>query len=241
MNEFETIISNIKSIGYFLASKKDASVNEQLKNDNVVSDITDIKLSDLKYNLEKLSKYHIQMEKQSIIRIKICIASSASLKEERNEIETYLSWKNDKLIEQGVYLHYNVWEKQSPRFNHTYKQEDYNEALVFDSEIFVCLIGNNVGKFTQEEFDKAKKRFDEEKKPFVFYVYFQTFEGKDTSFYETEGWQKRVALKKHIETDFNQFHGSFGNKDELIRNIDSYIDQDIDIVKKKLLDTKVIT
>ena len=236
MNDFENIISNIRSIGYFLANPKDVLSNEQLKskNKNVVSDIIDIKLSDLKFNLDKLHNYYTEMEKQTIIIIKICIASSASLKEERDEIETYLSWKNDKLIEQGVYLHYNVWEKQSPRFNHTYKQEDYNETLVFDSDIFICLISDNVGKFTQEEFDKAKMRFDNKEKPFVFYVYFKDFKGKPSSFYETDGWQKRTALKKHIETTLMQYYGSFENKEGLIMEIDRYIEQDIDLVKQKL-------
>ena len=241
IKNIEEIISNIKSIGYYLASKEDIDANLEfhdqlkLKNKDLTSDITDLKLSDLQFNLDALYKYFSQMENSPILKIKICIASSSSLKKEREEIETFLFRKNDELVvEQGIYLYYNVWEKQSLRFNHTYKQEDFNKALVYDSDIFICLIGDNVGKFTQKEFDEAKKRFDKNEKPFVFYVYFKELEGdklKEVS--ETEGWSKRIDLKNHINKELKQCVGTFSNKDELIRFIERELAEDIVIVRQK--------
>ena len=241
MNKVEEILSNIKSIGYFLASKKDIDSNVELHSEiaktgkELTSDITDIKLSDLQFNLDSLHLYFTQMKNSSVQKIKICIASSHSLKEEREEIETFLFRKNDDLVEQGLYLYYNVWEKQSLRFNHTYKQEDFNKALVYDSEIFICLIGDNVGKFTKEEFDEAKKRFDLKQKPFVFYVYFKEFDGEELKkASETDGWIKRLELKQHIHKELQQSEGTFKNKDELIRKIDAGLAGDIEIIKQKM-------
>ena len=239
MNNIDEILSNIKSIGFFLANRKDIESNfklhEKIKKEGkeLTSDIIDLKLYDLQYNLNALNKYFTQMKKDIIQKIKICIASSQSLKEEREKIETFLFRKNDDLVENGIYLYYNVWEKQSLRFNHTYKQEDFNKSLVYDSEIFICLIDENVGKFTKEEFDEAKKRFDANEKPYVFYVYFKEFEGKGDSFYKTDGWLKRVALEKHINDEFKQYAGIFKNKDDLIRSIENNLLEDIKIIKEK--------
>ncbi len=237
MNKIEEILSNIKSIGYYLASKKDMNAIIELRGKvkDLTSDITDLKLSDLQFNLDALHKYFNQMKNSSVQEIKICIASSRSLNEEREEIETFLFRKNDELVvEQGIYLYYNVWEKKSLRFNHTYKQEDFNQKLVYDSEIFICLIGDNVGKFTKEEFDEAKKKFDANEKPFVFYVYFKDFEGDElTRVSESDGWVKRIELKNHINRELQQCIGTFKNKDELIRHIELGLKEDIEIVKQK--------
>jgi len=235
MNDLESILANIKSIGYFLASQKDVKQNEELKksnNVNIISDITDIKLADLQFNLNKLSEYFNKIKKQTdLLRIKICVASSSELNEERNAIESYLFWKNDELIKKGIYLHYNVWKKQSTRFNHTYKQEDYNENLVFDSEIFICLIGKRIGKYTKEEFDKGKEKFDKKEKPYVFYVFFKEYEQN----IETTEWADRIVLKEHIYKELGQNYGTFRNTEGLILNILSFIDQDIEIVKQKII------
>lgn len=234
MGKIEDILSNIKSIGYFLASKKDINVNNEFVNTRkeFVSDVVDMKLSDLQYNLDLLQKHFIQME--HILRIKICVASSGLLSGERSGIENYLAWKNDKLIDSGIYLQYNVWEKKSKRFNHTYKQEDYNKELVYDSEIFICLIGDRVGKFTKEEFDEARKKFEAHEKPYVFYVFFKKYTGTELErVSETSGWSDRLALREYI-SDLKQVYGEYENKDSLIQQIDEFIEADIEIVKSKM-------
>jgi hypothetical protein len=238
MHDFESIISNIRSIGYFLASQKDVNLNKELKEDeeiaDIVSDIKDIKLSDLKFNLDKLRDCYSQTEKLSILRIEICIASSSTLKEERNAIESYLFWKNDELINNGIYLHYNVWEKQSSRFNYTCKQEDYNKTLVYDSKMFICLIGDNVGKFTLEEFKEAHKKFKSGEKPYVFYTYFKEMSGLPEDSYKSEGWRKRCELEEYIRKDLEQNPFIFKNAHELLIKIDNHISEDIEIIKQKL-------
>lgn len=127
-NKIAEILSNIKSIGYYLASKKDIGVNsdfhKQAKEDRkyLTSDITDLKLSDLQFNLDALKELY-EIKNARNLKIKIFIASSDSLKEEREAIETFLFRENDELVEKGIYLSFNVWEKQSLRFSHTDKQK----------------------------------------------------------------------------------------------------------------------
>lgn len=243
MEQIDLLLQNIKSIGYFLASKKDLLANEQLiagKN-SIVSDIIDLKLADLQYNAEKIHSVIEQMSQNykekmnsKILKIKVCVASSSELIEERNEIKDYLASKNDELIDEGIYLVYNVWEKQSGRFSHTDKQEDFNKALVYESEIFICLIGDFVGKFTKEEFDEAKIKFDANEKPYIINVFFKKYTGKELEkISETAGWRDRIDLKNHI-FNFKQIYSEFENKDTLIRKIDANIREDIDIIRKKI-------
>jgi hypothetical protein len=238
--KIEEILSNIKSIGYYLASKKDVGANSGFHKQieparYLTSDIIDLKLSDLQFNLQALHKSFSSIKSLPILKIKICIASSNSLKDEREAIESFVFRENDELVEQGIYLYYNVWEKQALRFNHSYKQEDFNKALVHDSEIFICLIGDNVGKFTKEEFDEAKRRFDAKEKPFVFYVYFKKYEGDELAkVCETEGWSKRIELKEHISKELKQCSGKFKNKDDLLLSIKLGLVDDIEIVKQKM-------
>jgi hypothetical protein len=243
MNEIKEIISNIKSIAFFLSSKKDIDLNEKLKTENkenrelpISSDIKDLKFSDLNFQINRLNylvnKIMNEKEKPIVSKIKICVASSETLEEERLAIEKFLFKKNDELIDKNIYLSYNVWEKQSHRFNNTYKQLDFNDSLVLESDIFICLIGNDVGRFTKEEFDLAKERFSLQSKlkPFIIYVYFKdssSFHSKET---EKEGWNRRNALRHVIEKDYQQIIAEFLNKDQLINKIGNHIDQDIQIV-----------
>lgn len=236
--KIEEIISNIKSIGYYLASEKDIDANAKFHKDiedddkYLTSDITDLKLSDLQFNLDVLNELY-KIKNPPIDKIKIFIASSDSLKEEREAIEIFLFRKNDALIEQGIYISLNVWEKQSLRFSPPDKQSDFNK-LIYDSEIFICLIGDNVGKFTKEEFDEAKEKFNAGEKPFVFCVYFKEFEGREFKKAKKNlGWGKRIELKEHINKELQQVEGTFENKDELIRKIEQGLAGDIEIVKQK--------
>ncbi|MBS1619922.1 MAG: hypothetical protein JST76_15485, partial [Bacteroidetes bacterium] len=113
-------------------------------------------------------------------------------------------------------------------------QEDFNKALVYESEIFICLIGEDVGKFTKEEFDEAYARFKAKEKPFVMTVFFKEFTNEEIGEQATnnlEGWTRRVALQKYIQNDLQQFYGSFKNPDDIINQIDKTIAEDISIVK----------
>ncbi len=104
-------------------------------------------------------------------RIKIFLASSSELKEERDQFEIFINRENKELYEQGIFLDLIVWEDFIDAMSQTRLQNEYNLA-VKDADIFVSLFFTKVGKFTLEEFKTAFKEFKKTGKPYV-YTYFK--------------------------------------------------------------------
>ena len=246
MDKIDNILSNIKSIAFFLAKEKDILVNSEIHkisiNKEIDSDIVDLKLNALQYYLDNLKSELLDMKNMTKNIINLFVASSSSLKEEREAIESFLFRLNDSLIEKGIYIKYNVWEKASLRFAITDKQEDFNRELVNESEIFICLIGTDVGKFTKEEFELAIKRFKDGEKPFILYVYFKNYTDVNAMkmFIDKPGWANRINLLSSINTELKQVSGEFDNKHELIQKISDHIEKDIDIILKRLDTTQIL-
>ena len=105
-------------------------------------------------------------------KIRVFVASSGSLAEERKELELFISRKNDELISRNIYVELVLWEKMSRSFNQSRKQNDFNDQIV-DSDIFLCLIFDKVGQFTYEEFRKAYDSFLSLNRPKRFFVAFK--------------------------------------------------------------------
>ncbi len=248
IKKIDEILANIRSIGFYLASEIDVQKNKDFRekklsgsrNHYFRSDIIDLKMSDLEFNLNTLQDYFNTLDigtlsnAPKIEKIRISFAYSSTYKEDVDKIRINLSDKNDTLIEQNHYLECKVWEKESLAFNNTRKQDDFNKAIVEDADIFICLIGKDVGMFTMEEFDKAYQLYSENKKPLRIYIYFQKFDGNGSSEdYENEGWVKRTQLKQYIEDKHKQVVGKFSNAEDLIGKINNNLDEDIKIILEK--------
>ncbi|MFN0035215.1 MAG: COR domain-containing protein [Saprospiraceae bacterium] len=97
--------------------------------------------------------------------IRIFIASSSELSEDRKQFRNFISEKNDHLQEGGKskYLKLENWEAMSDVMSDR-KQDDYNRRIL-ESDVFVCLVHTKVGKYTEEEFDLAWKTFKKTNKP----------------------------------------------------------------------------
>ncbi|MFA7381261.1 MAG: hypothetical protein WC150_12435 [Bacteroidia bacterium] len=162
-------------------------------------------------------------------RIKIFIASAGSLQEERKSIETFLSRKNDHLVDQNVYLETVIWEKLSSSFSTDRKQDEFNNALL-GCDIVICLLFDKVGPFTYEEFQKAYNGFKENGKPRKMYVYFKDKAIKPseiTKDFETV-WKLKDEIKK-----YEQIYKSYDNVADLLLSIDHNLTIDLkDILKK---------
>jgi hypothetical protein len=99
--------------------------------------------------------------------IKIFLASSFELKEDRNQFEILIRRKNDEWIAEGKpYLDLQIWEEASDAMSATRSQDEYNK-IIQEVDIFVMLFWTKVGKYTHEEFRLAKKLFLETGKPRV--------------------------------------------------------------------------
>ncbi len=103
--------------------------------------------------------------------VRIFIASSAELIQDRRAFREFLSIENDRLHKQGVYLELVQWENFLDAVSQENKQADYNMELK-KSAIVICLFYTKAGKYTQEEFDTALQQFKATGAPII-YTYFK--------------------------------------------------------------------
>ncbi len=103
--------------------------------------------------------------------IKIFLASSEELSEDRVAFKSFIDNKNKILQSNGVFIYLDIWEDFIDAVSTTRSQDEYNKAVV-SSDIFVMLFSTKVGKYTEEEFDKALEKFKATGKPFI-YTYFK--------------------------------------------------------------------
>ena len=162
-------------------------------------------------------------------RIKIFIASAGNLEEERKSIETFLSRKNDHLVDQNIYIETVIWEKLSSSFSVDRKQEEFNKALL-GCDIVICILFDKVGPFTYEEFQKAYNGFVNDGKPKKLYVYFKDQAIKPSEI--TKDFQTVWELKDEIKS-YEQIYKTYDNVADMLLSIDSNLTIDLkDILQK---------
>ena len=103
--------------------------------------------------------------------IRIFLASSAELKDDREQFEIFINRKNKEYIKKEIFLELVLWEDFLDAMSATRLQDEYNKAIT-ECDIFVSLFHTKVGKYTEEEFFKALETFKENNKPFI-YTYFK--------------------------------------------------------------------
>ena len=99
--------------------------------------------------------------------IRIFLASSSELREDRDAFDLYLRQQNDQLRKEGVYLEIVRWENLLDAMSETRLQDEYNKAIR-ECEIFVSLFFTKTGKFSEEEFKVAHAHFKAHHKPLLF-------------------------------------------------------------------------
>ncbi len=106
--------------------------------------------------------------------IKVFLASSAELKQDREQFELFIGRKNKQWVSQGLFLHLVIWEDFLDAMSQTRMQDEYNKAIR-ECDLFVMLFFTKVGKYTEEEFETAFGQFKQTNKPFIF-TYFKDAE-----------------------------------------------------------------
>ncbi len=84
-------------------------------------------------------------------KIKLFLASSSELENDRKEFEIFINRKNKEWVAQEVFLELVVWEDFLDAVSKTRLQEEYNQAIK-GCELFVMLFFTKVGQYTEEEF-----------------------------------------------------------------------------------------
>ncbi|HRE76670.1 MAG TPA: COR domain-containing protein [Flavobacterium sp.] len=111
-------------------------------------------------NPEKKLKDDIEKKDSKIEMktIKLFLASSSELAEERKSFREFISIENDRLHKKGIYFQIIQWEYFLDEMSTTRLQDEYNKMLK-ECDIALCLFFTKVGKFTEEEFDTAYEKF----------------------------------------------------------------------------------
>jgi hypothetical protein len=99
--------------------------------------------------------------------IKIFLASSSELEEDRKQFESMIYQETKILINDNIFLELEMWEDFIDAMDRKRLQDKYNEA-VKESDIFVMLFWTKVGIYTKEEFETAFGQFQKINKPLVY-------------------------------------------------------------------------
>jgi hypothetical protein len=139
-------------------------------------------------------------------KIKLFLASSSELKEDREQFEIFIYRKCKAWFDRGIFLHLELWEDFLDAMATGGLQSEYNTALK-DCDIFVLLAFNKVGKYTAEEFGEAFGQFAEAQKPFIF-TYFKppTTQSRD-DLKSLWAFEDKLKELKHHKTEYRTIEG----------------------------------
>ncbi|MEO6720602.1 MAG: hypothetical protein ABIN67_09545 [Ferruginibacter sp.] len=154
-------------------------------------------------------------------KIKIFLASSNELKEERDQFKLFIAHLNDKFIENKIYLKIIQWEYFLDAISETRLQDEYNKALA-KCDIALCLFFTKVGAYSEEEFNTAYTIFKATGKPRI-WTYFKDASittGSITSEINTLlAFKKRLAELGHFFTTYQNtpdLHNKFRNQLDMV-------------------------
>jgi len=153
--------------------------------------------------------------------IKIFLASSSELAVDRNEIEIFINRENKKMIEQNTFLHLEIWEDFIDAMSSSRLQDEYNKA-VEGADIFVSLFFTKAGKYTEEEFETAYKKFIENGKPLV-YTYFKN-SNINTSDINRGDINSLLRFKDKLK-ELGHFPTEYENADQLKNHFRNQLDK----------------
>lgn len=135
-------------------------------------------------------------------KIKIFLASSNELKQDREQFEIEIYRKCKTWFEKGAFLHLDIWEDMSARMSSTGSQSEYNK-YVKEADLFVFLAFSKVGMYTEEEFENAFGQFKSTQKPFIFTYFKKPPENTQDSLAD---FKKKLSELKHFYASFNDIN-----------------------------------
>ena len=155
-------------------------------------------------------------------KIRIFLASSCELCQDRDDFELYFLRENKP--KQGYYLEIIRWENFLDAMSETRLQDEYNKAIC-DCDIFVSLFFTKTGKYTEEEFDVAHRKFLQTKKPRI-YTFFKNADVKmgnvGDEVLSLLSFKKKLGELGHFYTGYDNIeHLQLQFKDQLEKLLDN--------------------
>ena len=141
-------------------------------------------------------------------KIKIFLASSEELKEERKELGDFVGHLNHALERIGVSVQLEKWEYLDSSMGEQHKQEDYNDVLR-ECEMCLVMYWTKFGLYTKTELDTAYNELKAGNNPKKLYVYFKEIEGDEKITDELK------AFRDSFPTEYGHFENRFRNIDTL--------------------------
>ncbi|MGK7883303.1 MAG: hypothetical protein AB4057_01595 [Crocosphaera sp.] len=138
--------------------------------------------------------------------LKIFLASSSELKEDRDQFEIFINRQNKKYIKQGIFLELVIWEDFLDAMSRTRLQDEYNKAIK-ECDLFVSLFNTKVGQYTEEEVMIAWEAFKENNKPLI-YTYFKesqinVSQANIEQLQSLEDFKRKLRELGHFYTKYN--------------------------------------
>ncbi len=148
--------------------------------------------------------------------IRIFLASSiVEFKYERMDIELFIRRLSDKFEENyDVKIQPLLCENFDDAYSKIRKQEEYNEKIR-KSDFCFFIFFTKAGKYTKEEFEVARKKFEETGKPKI-YTYFKVI-------HDEEAEQSLYDFMNELDKAFGHYYGIFDHIDTVKMRILSII------------------
>lgn len=157
-------------------------------------------------NTSPLESNDSKNDNGSVREIKLFLASSSELSEHRNELDLFLSHKQDSYRTRGYSLKVVRWEYFLDEISKTGSQDRYNKKIKA-CEIFISLFRTKTGRYTEEEFDVALENFKKTGFPKIFTFFDNADVSADISNKESLeslwAFQNRLKKLKHYFTRYN--------------------------------------
>ena len=137
--------------------------------------------------------------------IKIFVASSEEMREERLELADFFSHLNRIFKCRGFELEISKWEYLDESMGPAHKQQEYNEEIK-TCDLCLVLYWTRLGNYTVEELTTAYDELKAGRKPYKLYVYFKEL---------GEATPEMQAFKAGFEERFGHFYCKYENIDTL--------------------------
>jgi hypothetical protein len=163
-------------IGHEMENKKELFVGKIRQTFDVQYLLNRIESKEIRIKRDKThERYHEILPPKDI---KIFLASSKELADERDAIDLLVSEMDRLYRNRGIRFELVKWEDKNQSFNATRKQDDFNEEML-QCDIVIVLFGKRIGAFTKEEYNRAFASLKNGHKPDHLFVYFKTFHYTD--------------------------------------------------------------
>lgn len=158
-------------------------------------------------------------------KVRIFIASSAELDQDKQMFDLYFSEKNKLYRERNIDFDQKTWKDFDSSMAGSRLQDRYNE-YIRQCDIVIFLFHTRLGRYTKEELEIASGIFKENKyrKPKI-YVYFKE-DGADPSLSDFKEYcEERLGHFCDIYSDYNDLRIKFDKQLQILEN-EGYIKSD---------------